>query len=440
MIRLTQIMAVSAAVCWCTACAVNAQEDDASGSTAQATAHMLLRGINVKTLGAVGDGKHDDTAAFQKAIEMTGQVEPGDDKYFDPKAILVPPGHYRITAPLLIKHSRRQTQGAHRGIKVMGASGGHHRWTQLGPHGNPDLYTELFWDGPEKGTMFDVWGTHSMHISNLLLNGRNKTAVLISINSPRGAGSANHILRNIELVNSHVGFECGNDSYICSSDMSFYDVRWIDCNTAFRTVSDQNLNYNFVRCGAANTGIMFDFQKGGSAVITLPSTYSVGTFLRVGSGGINAGTFTVNGCRLDGARYRAERTVVPDAKGETNVVFSGLLTSCTGLWPKTNEDGTKGPPPENTPMFVLGPHANVLVQGSMISGNVAKLTGSDDQLPTWIQFDNCRFRVRSDPRTMIETDEASGYELRNCVVTTDDGQNIMVSKRKAPAQEELTDE
>lgn len=52
------------------------------------------RGVSVKEFGAKGDGTTDDTAAFQKALAT---VKNG--------AIEVPPGRYRITDMLEIKHS-----------------------------------------------------------------------------------------------------------------------------------------------------------------------------------------------------------------------------------------------------------------------------------------------------------------------------------------------
>lgn len=56
---------------------------------------------DVKAFGAVGDGTADDTAAFQKAIDATrGGV------------LRVPPGRYRITDFLTLRHSGTVLQGA----------------------------------------------------------------------------------------------------------------------------------------------------------------------------------------------------------------------------------------------------------------------------------------------------------------------------------------
>lgn len=52
--------------------------------------------LNVADFGAVGDGKADDTAAFQKAIAAADQFSSG-------RVVLVPGGTYRLSEPLRLK-------------------------------------------------------------------------------------------------------------------------------------------------------------------------------------------------------------------------------------------------------------------------------------------------------------------------------------------------
>ncbi|MHB1458607.1 MAG: glycosyl hydrolase family 28-related protein, partial [Armatimonadota bacterium] len=63
--------------------------------------------VNVKATGAIGDGKADDTAAFEKAITLT--KEKGG-------TVKVPPGKYRITRTLVLK--TQTLLGAHAGAWV----------------------------------------------------------------------------------------------------------------------------------------------------------------------------------------------------------------------------------------------------------------------------------------------------------------------------------
>lgn len=85
---------------------------------------------SVADFGAVGDGETDDSEAFLRAIEETGQG-----------AILIPPGRYVITRPLLIRKSGIVLRGASRDETVLffpqtlreaigkGKDGGPHGWS-----------------------------------------------------------------------------------------------------------------------------------------------------------------------------------------------------------------------------------------------------------------------------------------------------------------------
>lgn len=100
------------------------------------------------------------------------------------------------------------------------------------------------------------------------------------------------------------------------------------------------------------------------------------------------------------------------ASGETNVKMTAVQTTACAIF---GEEGDL-----ETPAFILGPRASVLVESSQITGKIARLRGDPTRVPTWITFDNCRFRCGSDPRRDIEADDASGYRFRDCVVTIDD--------------------
>lgn len=52
--------------------------------------------VSVRDFGAVGDGKADDTGAFVKALAAAAKLPTG-------RTVLVPPGSYRLTAPLTVE-------------------------------------------------------------------------------------------------------------------------------------------------------------------------------------------------------------------------------------------------------------------------------------------------------------------------------------------------
>ena len=60
--------------------------------------------LNVKTkFGAVGDGKADDTAAIQAALDSL------KDGFDQPNTVYLPPGTYRITQDAALAETLRQT-------------------------------------------------------------------------------------------------------------------------------------------------------------------------------------------------------------------------------------------------------------------------------------------------------------------------------------------
>jgi glucan 1,3-beta-glucosidase len=70
------------------------------GTVAYGTAgYQIFR--NVKTFGAIGDGKTDDTAAINAAITAGSRCGKGcDSSTVTPALIYFPPGTYSISAPL----------------------------------------------------------------------------------------------------------------------------------------------------------------------------------------------------------------------------------------------------------------------------------------------------------------------------------------------------
>jgi hypothetical protein len=368
-----------------------------------------MMGLNVRDFGAVGDGKADDTAALQRALDAARiPIKPTG---VGPALVVLPPGHYRVTEPLKMDHSH--------GLIVIRGTGGVDTFgaNPIDPkrRRRPRAATQIVWDGPEGGTLFDIWGAGGLQMHDLGLIGSGKAGVLISVNSPRAHGAGRYTFERMTLVGAEVGFETGNDSHINSADMTFLDVHFVRLKTGFRTMSVQNVDFTFIRPRVIGCELGLHFHKGGNAEANSLFGIGVKEVVRIDSGGINAGTFFFSNMRID-VNYSfkdpetgiAPRSIILRAKGETNVKFSALDVICG--------NAMRG---DRTPAFILGPHANVSVASSIISGKVAELTGNPDAPPTWIQFDNCRFRVFSDPRE-IEHDAASGFELRNCVIVEDE--------------------
>jgi len=155
--------------------------------------------INVKTKvepGAVGDGKADDTAAIQAALDLGRQS----------RAVYLPPGTYRITKTLVF-------QGPAVGCLVVG-------------HGRD---TRLVWDGPPGGRMFWSNGVAYSRYVGLSWDGRDKAAV--------GFDHAAQQRFETEVRHEHeafrnftgYGIRVGHEQKVASAEILYHNCLFENC-------------------------------------------------------------------------------------------------------------------------------------------------------------------------------------------------------------------
>lgn len=362
--------------------------------------------LNAHDFGAAGDGKKDDTKALVALFAAACEDKPG---VVACRQVVLPAGTYRITETLFI-------EGIHNNLVIRGTGG-----VNCGK-----ATTTLAWDGPKGGTMIAVWAQMGLQMYDLMLDGRNKAGILFGVNSTdkqtkdttwskkygQAAASGFHLER-MKFFNAEIGVDLSSDSYINSDCIDFINPGFAYLKIGFRGNSEQNLVYLFQRpdFGWVDTG--FVFIGGGYATASLVNCHHVDVVFHISGCGINSGVFELSTVRNEqGGRTTNKHPITLIASGEANIKFTGLQTTCNGVF---------GPEADlETPTFILGPSANVVVEASMLSGKIAKLTGSSKDVPTWIEFNNCRFRAASDPQKDISADEYSGYAFRNCIVTKDD--------------------
>lgn len=364
--------------------------------------------VNVKDVGAKGDNLTDDTAALQKAFDLAC-----DDKAFGgnaPHSVIIPPGKYRITKTLKLDNRHRNL--------IIAGTGGARRLKHA--------VTQIIYDGKKGKTLLECKPLLGFTIKDILLNGNKKAGVVLRINSTRGHGTAEFFIEGVNFFNADIGIECGKDLEICASDMTLIDIvieNMKEC--AFKADSAQALNFVFIRPEVNNTPTGFHFIKGGAATFIQPCAYKVNTLLKIEKTGINSGVFSIRGWFWERHSYSdpEKKMVFVDVSGEANVTVTGAATGCSRVWGKKAD--------LTTPNFILGPSAQLTVIGCMLSGKIAKLTGDKDDLATFVQFINCRFRCASNPFKDIEADDYSGYEFTNCNATIDDttGDKYKVSKK-----------
>ena len=367
--------------------------------------NVAASALNVKDFGAVGDGKNDDSAAIVKAIGAA--FAPGSVN----QAIFFPPGNYRICSSISLTPE-------HSGLSIGGTR------SMTGKSWRSSRVV-LLWDGKENEPMFDLRAAKSLQIENIILDGNKKAGALIRINSidPKNVdkswlkkygqqASTGHDFNNITLTNANTGILINDDAYICSDCSNFTNINFTHLEYGIDARSEQNLCYLILRPNVGYVNTAFRFNGGGFVEAINVNTHHVDTVFDIANCGINSGVFTISGLRPEqGAKTKGKRPVSIKASGEVNITLSGLQTTANAIY------GVEGD--KQTPAFILGPSANVLVLGSHITGAVAELTGKRGDVPTFITFQNCRFRCFSDPMKSITINGNAGFRLLDCQISRD---------------------
>lgn len=379
--------------------------------------------INVKNYGAIGDGKTDDSSAIQRALDAACIKDNRPGKNL-PRTVIFPPGIYIIKKTIKLNP-------AHWNL-VMAGTGGAKGGSYPSYKGVQRANTVLRWAGEKTGVLLDTHGLMGFRIKDIAFDGQGKCKVLIRMNSLDkdnkdktllkkygGRGAALWSIERVSFENAETGFECGGDSWTCSSDMNFIDVDFSRCKIGFVTLMDQNLDYNFIRCGVSQCDIGLYFKRGGTVTTSMLAGYACGYAIRIEHGGINAGTFNFIGTRIETRMFKGKRTAILYAKGESNINFTSLVTTCMGLTTPGKASVEYGKKSDtSTALFTLREGAMVKVSSSLISGPIANMKGK-----CWLEMDNCRFRFLADPRKDIIHDANAGFEIRNSFLAQDSIKN-----------------
>ena len=364
-------------------------------------------GVNVRDFGAVGDGRADDTAALQAAIDAACPIG-GGALAIVPSKVVLPAGHYRITKPLKSAPGQKTLllQGTG-GVDCFGGS------PASNPKRVPRAATQIIYDGPEGQPLLDIRGMGGLQIRNLGLIGNGQCGTLLRINAPKGFGAGRYHIENVVFAEADTAISCGDDSYINSADMTFVSILVQRVKTGFVTHSGQNIDYCFIRPHFTFTDTCFRFEAGGNCQATMPTMVNCRRAVQIDSAGWNTGSFHFDTLHMETARKTAYQIL--KARGQCTVTFTALSAQTQYAARKAGD---------TTPLFDIGPSVMVRVQGGQISnGPVAVMRGAARQ-PAWIGFENCRFFAKQpyngDPRTTIATDDFSGYRVTDSIVTLED--------------------
>jgi hypothetical protein len=244
---------------------------------------------------ARGDGKTDDTAALQRAIEHIGPSPGG------PKVVYFPPGTYRITQTLVL---RRRTGG------------------MLVGHGRD---TVLLWDGQRAGRMYWSDGATYQSYLGLVWDGAGRAAVGIDHDS-KTLYETRVLHEYMEFRNfADAGIRVGHHQKVASAEMLFSNLSFRNNRNGAAFLSWNDYNNIFDGCEFSGNGCGIRVEKGNVVVRNtrfessrdcdlLLSTHShsvrrcvsvgSGTFIRTVRGPIANGLVRVEDCRIDGWRNR----------------------------------------------------------------------------------------------------------------------------------------
>ena len=184
---------------------------------------------NVKTdfgMKAVGDGKADDSAAIQSALDALNH---NDTLYF-------PAGTYRITQTLTMPKKQRTGM---RALTFMG-------------HGRE---TVLLWDGDADGIMLlQETGTVLSSYIGLTWDSNKKAAVGMDISSLSGFETEQLYQHCTFLGFREAGMRFGKHGQVASAETRYENCLFADCTIGVRLLGFNYYNHTFIGCEFTRCG------------------------------------------------------------------------------------------------------------------------------------------------------------------------------------------
>jgi len=224
----TRSLAVALAVCWLSL-SLSAADGPAPTTIPVLNWEPRSDWVNVKTLGAVGDGAADDTDAIQKGLSG---VKPGATVY-------LPAGTYRITRTLTLK-------GPLVGVAVVG-------------HGRD---TKLVWDGEAGGKVFKDDGVAYSRFVGLFFDGKGKAAI--------GFYHYSDLRFETEVMHRHLAFVNFTDAGILAepkdkyalAETNFENCLFDNCRRGVVFTSFNDYDFTFDGCEFRGAEVAIECRHG----------------------------------------------------------------------------------------------------------------------------------------------------------------------------------
>jgi hypothetical protein len=283
--------------------------------------------VNVKNLGAVGDGVADDTKALQTAFDG---VKDGSTVYF-------PPGTYRITDTLNLKCL---PQVGTMGALIVGCG----------------RDTRIVWDGPEGGRMVVADGVLECRYVGMILDGRGKAAdCLVHKNSFRFTTEVSH--ENMAFLNcTDTGLLIDPTRQQATAETLVENCYFENCKrgSAILQFNDYDWTYEGCEFRGCGTGIECEhgntyirdchFEKSATVDMNLHPEHacSVRRCTSVGSGAFlnfsnGVSPVTVEDCRIEGWTNQNGAVAL---QGAPAMIFDCVFTNPPSVNPPITSQGS----------------------------------------------------------------------------------------------------
>lgn len=310
--------------------------------------------LNVRDFGANGQDREDDTQAIQKALDALDGDAHGK--------LVIPHGTYRVSETL-----------------VFGRKGGNEKLIV-----GEGKDTVLLWTGEPGGTLLETYGVNHTEFRDLSFLGHGSSknrdrwaGILFHVISERGGNHINRV-SNVRFKNAEVGIQMGvNKGDICNADYAFDHIHASHLGSFFRSVNYQAVDFLFNFVFALNCDVVFDFRQGGNLTVNNAQLTKCLTYLHIGGGGRNAGTFIGTNIRHEEARHpmkqRDQLLDATDIEWEQALVKFIGYTDAQWTWFR-HEAENRG-----RPLCDIGPGVNVVFESSVFNGPVARVHGKPDK-------------------------------------------------------------